>query len=333
MFENIPALQNLGSLGVADFGIYGVGLGVFVTFMALVAATSPRTRVARRLEAQRPRAGRVGADADLLRPVAQTPNGLMKSLVPADQKERTQVQRQLAQAGKTGPHAVRNYYILRLGMGLILPAVLVGVITASQSGVITLPEPFAAKLNGLTRTNLLQIMAVMVWVGFFGPAYWLRARSNRRREAIRLAFPNALDLLQISVEAGLGIDAAMIRVANEMAEAAPELSQEFLTAQREIQAGRSRDRALLDMAERTQVEEVTSFVNVVLQSIQFGADISGVLVTYASEMRQHRELRAQEKANRLPVQMSAVMATLMLPALLTLTIGPVALRYVRYFSE
>lgn len=333
MFQNIPLLQDLGPITLADVSIYGVALGVFVAFMALVAATSPRNRVVRRLEAQRPRTGRVGADTDLLRPVAQTPNGLMRSLIPADDKERSQVQRELAQAGKSGPHAVRNYYLLRLGLGVLLPAALMGVIVASQSGMITLPGTVASKLNGLTRMNLTQIMAVMVWMGFFGPAYWLRGRSNRRREAIRLAFPNALDLLQISVEAGLGIDAAMIRVGNELAEAAPELSQEFLTAQREIQAGRSRDRALLDMAERTQVEEVTSFVNVVLQSIQFGADISGVLVTYASEMRTHRELRAQEKANRLPVQMSAAMATLMLPALLTLTIGPVALRYLRYFSE
>ena len=332
MFENLPAMPSLSQITLADLGVYGVGLGVLVAFAGIAAALSPRDRVLRRLAAQgaRPRDG--GFEAGILRPMSAAPSGLMKSLIPTDEKERTQVQRQLSLAGFTGAHAVRNYYLLRLCFGILLPLLLLSTIAAAQAGLLSLPEPVATRINALTRFNLVLITAVLVWAGFFGPAYWLRARANARRDAIRLAFPNALDLLQISVEAGLGIDAAMIRVGNELAEAAPELSQEFLAAQHEIQAGRNRDRALLDMAARTQVDEVRSFVNVVLQSIQFGADISGVLITYASEMRVHRELQAQEKANRLPVQMSAVMATLMLPALLILTIGPVAVRYIRFFS-
>lgn len=332
MFENLPFVPDLSQVTAADFGMYGVGLGVLVAFFGVAAALSPRDRVLRRMAAQGARARDGGFEAGILRPMSAAPSGLMKSLIPSDEKERTQVQRQLALAGRHGAHAVRNYYLLRLGLGIVLPLLLLSTIAAAQAGLLSLPEPVATRLNQLTRFNLLQITAVLVWSGFFGPAYWLRSRANARREAIRLAFPNALDLLQISVEAGLGIDAAMIRVGNELAEAAPELSQEFLLTQREIQAGRNRDKALLDMAARTQVEEVGSFVNVVLQSIQFGADISGVLITYASEMRLHRELRAQEKANRLPVQMSAVMAFLMLPALLILTIGPVALRYIRFFA-
>jgi tight adherence protein C len=333
MLEYLQALPGAGAVSMADFGVYGVAIGVFMAFLGVIAALAPRNRVVRRMSAQTPRSRDVGFEAGLLRPVAQAPSGLMKSLIPADEKERTKVQIQLAQSGIDGPHAVRNYYLLRVVFGLVLPLLLIGIIAGAQGGLFALPEPIAQRINGLGKMQLLQAMAVLVWIGFFGPAYWLKARSSRRQEAIRLAFPNALDLLQISVEAGLGIDAAMIRVGNEVADAAPELSREFLTAQREIQAGRNRDRALLDMASRTQVEEVGSFVNVVLQSIQFGADISGVLTTYAAEMRQHRELRAQEKANKLPVQMSAVMAFLMLPALLTLTIGPVAIRYFRYFSE
>lgn len=332
MSEQLNLIAGLGTLSLADLGGIGVGLGALVAFLGVMAAFSPRDRVLRRLAAQGSRSQGASFEAGLLRPVAGAPNGLMKSLIPSDEKELTRVQRNLAQAGLHGPHAVRNFYLVRLAAGIALPLLLVATIAAAQAGYLGLPDGIARRLNALSKLSLIQIAAVLVWIGFFGPAYWLKAKSGARRDAIRLAFPNALDLLQISVEAGLGIDAAMIRVGNELAGTAPELSQELLATQREIQAGRSRDRALLDMAARTQVEEVGSFVNVVLQSIQFGADISGVLITYASEMRLHRELKAQEKANRLPVQMSAVMAFLMLPALLILTIGPVALRYVRFFA-
>ena len=85
-----------------------------------------------------------------------------------------------------------------------------------------------------------------------------------------------------------------------------------------------------DMAARTGVPEVVSFANVVLQSMQFGTSTSETLSTYAREMRKNRELRAQEMANKLPVKMSAIMASLMLPALLMLTLGPVVIRYIRY---
>lgn len=86
------------------------------------------------------------------------------------------------------------------------------------------------------------------------------------------------------------------------------------------------------MAARTGVEEVHAFASVVLQSMQFGSSISETLITYATEMRRNREIRAQEQANKLPVKMSAVMASLMLPALLMLTLGPVVIRYMRMFS-
>ena len=120
---------------------------------------------------------------------------------------------------------------------------------------------------------------------------------------------------------------------NDPAFARTPFPAELLTAQREIQAGRSRDKALLEMAARTQVAEVPSFVNVALQAARFGTDISSVLTTYSQEMRARRELKAQEMANKLPVKMSAALATLMLPAIVMMTIGPVALRFVKLWSD
>ena len=144
------------------------------------------------------------------------------------------------------------------------------------------------------------------------------------------SFPNALDLLQVSVEAGLGFDTAMTRVGNELASVSPELAVELLTVQRQIQAGRPRDAAMREMAERTGVEMVQSFAKVVQQSMQFGTPLTEALQTYADEMRMYRELAAQEMANKLPVKMSVVLATFMLPSLVLMTVGPTIIRYLNF---
>jgi tight adherence protein C len=103
--------------------------------------------------------------------------------------------------------------------------------------------------------------------------------------------------------------------------------------QYQIQAGRPREAAMRDMADRTGVDVVRSFANVVQQSMQFGTSMSEALTTYAAEMRLFREMKAQEMANKLPVKLSAVMASLMLPALIMLTVGPVVIRYVNMVAN
>jgi tight adherence protein C len=324
-------LQDLG-LTQQTLLIIGVGLGAMLAIFGIAGSLAGRDPVLRRIAAQGSSARLSAVDAGLLRNADTDPKGLMKSLIPADRKERTQVQRQLAAAGMTGPHAVRNFYLARLALGFGMPMVLMALVAIARSHSVPLPSALAARLLSLSPLGLLQIMAILVGVGFFGPAYWLNSRIAARKQAIQLAFPNVLDLLQISVESGLGLDAAMIRVANETAKSAPEISEEILTAQLEIQAGRSRDKALTDMADRTGVVEVGSFVGVVLQSMQFGASISEALTTYSDEMRLTRELKAQEMANKLPVKMSGVMASLMLPSLLILALGPIVIRYIRAFS-
>lgn len=322
----------LGHLGLSMqwLVVAGTGLGSLLVILGLSGAFAARNPVLRRIAGQAVRMRPSGVEAGLLRPSDADPTGLMKTLIPVDREERSQVQRQLAEAGANGPHAVRNFYLIRLFLGFGLPAILAGLLALARSGVIALPDALAARLLSLGQAQLLLALSFLVAVGFFGPVYWLRGRMAERRRAIDESFPNVLDLLQISVESGLGLDAAMIRVANETVTSAPQISEEFQIAQREIQAGRSRERALLDMASRTGVAQVNSFANVVLQSLQFGSSISDALTVYSEEMRQSRELRAQEMANKLPVKMSAVMASLMLPALLMLALGPVVIRYIRF---
>ena len=313
--------------------LIGAGLGGLLVTLGLAGAFAARDPVLQRIARQSLHQRPGGVEAGLLRPQNTDPTGLMKSLIPSDSKERSQVQRQLAMAGVTGPHGLRNFYLLRLGLGFVLPGAVIGLIFLSRAGFLDLPDALASRLATFSQTQLLMMLSLLVTVGFFGPVYWLNARVAARRQAIDHSFPNVLDLLQISVESGLGLDAAMIRVANETMATAPEISEEMMIAQREIQAGRSREKALLDMAARTGVAQVNSFANVVLQSLQYGSSIADALTVYSEEMRQSRELRAQEMANKLPVKMSAVMASLMLPTLLMLALGPVVIRYVRYMHE
>ena len=331
MLEFIDTWVTASGMGISTLSLIGVGLGAVMMVLGISSTFSNRDPVLQRIALQSVARGTT-ADKGLLRHADIDPKGLFKTLIPHDRKQRTEVQRQLTNAGFRGPHAVRNFYLARLGLGIIFPAVLMAVIYASRAGILALPTGLDARIAGLSQMLVLQIAAFTVAAGFFGPVYWLRARSAKRQHAIEDSFPNALDLIQISVESGLGFDAAMIRVGNELAATAPEIAEELIATQREIQAGRSRDRALRDMASRTGVAEVVSFANVVLQSIQFGTSISTTLTSYAQEMRTHRELRAQEMANKLPVKMSAIMAALMLPALVMLTLGPVVIRYVRQFS-
>ncbi|MFM2390792.1 MAG: hypothetical protein RLZZ437_2347 [Pseudomonadota bacterium] len=324
MLENAVRFATENPLAIS---LVVFGLSVMVLFIAIARNQNEAYDIALRMR----RAGG-GHSADrhqngLLKNNEAKPEGLLKALIPENPVERTQIRLQLAQAGFDGPNSVQNFFLLRLGLALIGPVILLSLYGLKSS--VLLPAGLDTYLDEMSRLRVVQIIMVSVAVGFYGPGYWLKARINARNSRIENGFPNALDLLQISAAAGMGFDAAMQRVGRELVIVSPDISDEFLLTQREILAGRSRDQSLTDMANRMGIDEAISFANVIIQSLQFGTSISDALTAYATEMRETRELRAQEKANKLPVQMSAVMAMLMLPALLLITLGPTIIRYMR----
>ena len=312
--------------------IVGICFGAVMAYFGVASAVSGTTPAAKRMAEIALNHKSRRANNDLLLMDEADPMGILKSIIPNDSKLRTEIQLQLAQAGYKGKNAVINFYLVRSLFGLLIPLIFIGVILASKSNVVNLPEVILQFATSLSQLQIFQILSVLLAVGYFGPIGWLKARVSARKTRIEEAFPNALDLIHISVEAGLGFDAAMTRVGNELVAVCPDLSYEFLTAQREIQAGRSREKALTDIGTRTGVKEITAFSNVVLQAMQFGTPIADALTTYAVEMRKFRELRAKEQANKLPVKMSIAMASLMLPALFMITIGPVVIRYIRFYG-
>ena len=169
----------------------------------------------------------------------------------------------------------------------------------------------------------LLIGAVMTVLGFFLPEMWLSSTISRRQKKIRLAMPDALDLLTICVEAGLGFDAAMNKVVEKWES---ELSLAFSRCLREMQLGKLRRDALRDMADRIGITEMTSFVAAVIQSEQLGVSMAKVLRIQSDQMRVRRRQRAEEEAHKAPIKMLIPMAGLIFPTLMIVLLTPAALK-------
>jgi tight adherence protein C len=161
------------------------------------------------------------------------------------------------------------------------------------------------------------------FAGFFLPHLMLTSRITRRQTEIRKAMPDALDLLTICVEAGLGFDAAMSKVAEKWEN---ELSLAFTRAIREVQLGKIRRDALRDMADRLGIPEMTSFVAAIIQSEQLGVSMAKVLRIQSDQMRMKRRQRAEEEAHKAPVKMLIPMALLIFPSIMIIILTPAAIQ-------
>lgn len=162
-------------------------------------------------------------------------------------------------------------------------------------------------------------------IGYLFPLLWIGSKIGKRQKSIRKAMPDALDLLTICVEAGLGFDAAMQKVAEKWE---TELSMAFGRVIQEVQLGKLRREAMRDMAERIGITEMTSFVAAVIQSEQLGVSMAKVLHIQADQMRIMRRQRAEEEAHKAPLKMLIPMGLLIFPALMVVLMTPAALRLI-----
>ena len=308
----------------------GIAVGGLLLWTGIASIVGERNPAADRIAAGTGGRRAARRDRGLLMEAVRGTHGLIRPIMPTDEKSITDLRRRLQQAGYAQPSAMRNYMLARVLLAIAAPGIVIALIALSQSPSFTVPL-LDERFSAFTALDTARWIVGAVALAYFLPVVWLNGRISERQQRISEAFPNALDLLQVSVEAGLGFDAAMTRVGNEMADVAPDIAFEFLSVQHQVQAGRPREEALRAMADRTGVDVVRSFANVVHQSMQFGTSMSEALTNYAREMRIFRELKAQEMANKLPVKMSAVLASLMLPALIMIAIGPTVIRYMRMF--
>ena len=221
----------------------------------------------------------------------------------------------LRAAGFPSPVAPRLYTLLRLALVVILPSLYL-LISLSSGGSISF-------------LRLYLVGSICAAIGLYVPALIVRARADRRREAITNGFPDCLDLMLICVEAGLGLEAALDRVAREMAISQPLVVELLVAATLRLRAGATREEALRKMADDSGVDEIRSFTTLLIQSDRLGTSIGTTLRIYAAEMRERRRMRAEERAHRLPVLLSIPLVVCMLPTMIGVLMLPAIIRVVR----
>jgi tight adherence protein C len=177
--------------------------------------------------------------------------------------------------------------------------------------------------------QVVLVTMIFTAIGFFLPQMWLQSRINARQLDVRRALPDALDLLTICVEAGLGLEAAMSKVAEKWQS---QLSLAFLRAIREIQLGKARREAMRDMADRVGLPEMTSFVAAIIQSETLGVSLSKVLRIQSDQMRIRRRQSAEERARQAPVKMILPLAFLIFPSILIILLTPAAIQLQQAFA-
>lgn len=182
----------------------------------------------------------------------------------------------------------------------------------------------------LTFSMTMLVLGLSLFLGFFGPDAWLTRKIDERRSTMLRALPDVLDLLVISVEAGLGFDSALSRV---VATVPGPLSEEFFRMLQETRVGVTRRDAMRHLMERTDLDELRSFILSMMQAEAFGVTISRVLRVQADEMRVKRRQRAQEKAFAAPVKLVFPLVFCIFPALFIVLLGPAAIQVVDTFAN
>jgi tight adherence protein C len=233
-------------------------------------------------------------------------------LVPNDPVDRSTLRRHLLQAGLTSPHAQSIFYSARIGLAALLPLLFLVAIPVFSLGI--------------AGNRVISVAVILVVTGYCLPSMVVGRRRARRQLLCREGLPDALDLLLICVEAGLGIDAAIARVGQELAHSRPQIAEHFRLLALQMQAGKARDDAFRDFSERIGLDEVATLTALLCQSVTLGTSIADALRAHAEDMRAHRMLRAEEMAQQLGVKLSLPLIGLMVPALLLIVGAPAVVR-------
>jgi tight adherence protein C len=299
-------LQNLKPLMPAIAGF----LAFFGVLLAVLGAAMPprrdpiedrlnlatqRSRTLEEIEMQAPFMER------FVRPLAKQMSKVVMRLTPAGAMEGTQ--RRLMYAGLSGQMQVSDY------MGIRGLATVIGIALAITFAVRTNQGAF----------GILLLLLILGGGGYFLPALWIRSQITKRKDQIQRALPDAIDLLTISVEAGLGFDQSLARVCQKSDNS---LTREFARVIQEMRVGIARRDALRAMVERSGVDDLSTFISAIIQAEQLGASVANVLRIQSAEMRVRRRQHAETLAHQAPIKMLFPMAFLIFPPIFIVVLGP-----------
>jgi tight adherence protein C len=290
-----------------------VGVGIFVMFLGL--ARTPQTNTAQmvqqRLQVYGGEKPLTMEEVELarpfserfLRPMIVRLGSLLSRSTP--QKARQDLMNRLELAGRPGNLTPEDFGAVRLVSAALLAAV----------GLL---------LGFLLANTVYLVLSLLIGaiLGYYVPVLWLKQKVDARRNEIQKGLPDAMDLLVIAVDAGLGFDAALARVTDKYKNA---LSEQFAKVLREVSLGRPRLEAMDEMGRSSGVEDLHNFIQAVIQSEQFGTGIGKILRIQADEMRRKRRQRAQEKAAQATLKMMLPMVGCIFPTLWIVLLGPAAL--------
>jgi tight adherence protein C len=309
------------NLGISTYLIVSCGL-LFVAVVVLVMAANgiiaDRRRLARRLESPLEYHARaidappkITLEDDLLQKFS-------RFMTPSDEKENNETRARLMRAGYRRTSAVRVFHLARAVFGL----------SYAVFGAIAVP--FAAGPLPLPILLLLIIFAFLF--GFLVPSLWVDWRIGRRKQMAEEGFPDTLDLLLVCIEAGQGFDQAARRIARELKTHNSVLAEEFTIMNDELFAGKERVQVFRDLARRLAVSDITAFVTVLRQSDEFGVSIAEAIRVYAADMRHKRVMRAEEKANMMPLKLALASMFFTVPPTMLIMVGPSLLMIMRAFT-
>ena len=247
--------------------------------------------------------------------LARATKPVAKLSLPEEGYESSALRRRFLNAGVRGASAPMAYFGAKTVLALGLPLLAFVLLTV-----------VGAKVQG---AGLLLILLLVSTFGFYFPNYVLSKAIRRRQLEIFENFPDALDLMTICMEAGLGTEAAMTKVAEEMVHNSPTLSEELRLVNLELRAGSSRDRALRNLGIRTGVEEVEGFVTMIIQADRFGTSIAQSLRVHSETVRTRRRQKAEETAAKIPLKLLFPLIFCIFPALMLVIMGPAVIQMIR----
>jgi tight adherence protein C len=249
---------------------------------------------------------------------AQMVEPLAAFMTPRAEAERSRVQKMLTCAGYRSSGAMALFYGTKAVLMIALP---LGVFFAS---------PFLPKVS----TGMLWFMAIVAaFTGSIVPSVWLERRVRARQRVLRTAFPDALDLLVVCVESGLGLSPALQRVADELNVSHPELAAELSTVNAEMRAGVERSQALKNLAIRTQLDDVRGLVALLVQTMRFGTSVADALRVYSEEFRDKRMQAAEEQAAKIGTKLIFPLVFCLFPSFFLVAVGPAVLRLIEVFER
>jgi tight adherence protein C len=289
--------------GVITFGVWAL-INVF---------TSRSTRAIERLEELRDptlrnreqQSGKTGMGAM----VEMAAPALSKALQPKTELEQSELKRRMANAGYNSPGAAQMFLAVKFAM------MVGGALLGGGFGLVSW---------GLTQKGWTSIV-VGAGLGFYLPELFLTFIRRGRQEKIFLQLPDSLDLLVVCVEAGLGLDAGMRRVCEELEDSAPELTSEFALANKQLQMGRPRREVLHDLGVRTGVDDMRALAAILIQADKFGSSIAQALRVQSDSMRVKRRQIAEERAQQTAVKMIFPLVLFIFPGIFVVLVGPAAI--------